>query len=415
MPRITKPLTDTEIKAAKAVSKDITLQDGKGLFLLVTQIGTKLWRLRYQHPATGKRKLLGIGAYPALTLSKARIKRDEALNLLSSNIDPKLYWEKVSKQDKAINLNTFGIVAKQWLDIKKTEVSEDHAIDIWRSIENNVFPLIKNTPITDITARLLIESLEPVKARGALETVRRLCQRINEIMNYAANTGLIDANPASGISKAFQKPVKANLPTLPPEQLPDFLTTLSNASIGIQTRCVIEWQLHTMVRPSEASGACWDEINFTTNEWHIPKERMKKKKAHIVPLTMQAISILNVMRGISGGREFIFPSSKAPRMPMNSSTANMAIKRMGYHGQLVAHGLRSIASTVLNEHGFDPDVIESALAHVDSNETRRAYNRTTYLERRRKIMEWWSDYIDQAATGKVTISGDYKGLRVIGN
>jgi integrase len=413
MPRITKPLTDTEIKAAKAVNKDITLQDGKGLFLLVTQIGTKLWRLRYQHPSTGKRKLLGIGAYPALTLSKARIKRDEALTLLSSSIDPKLHWEKETKQDKAMNLNTFGIVAKQWLDIKKTEVSEDHAIDIWRSIENNIFPLIKNTPITDITALLLIESLEPVKARGALETVRRLCQRINEIMNYAANTGLIDANPASGISKAFQKPVKANLPTLPPEQLPDFLINLSRASIGIQTRCVIEWQLHTMVRPSEASGACWDEIDFTSNEWHIPKERMKKNRDHIVPLTMQAINILNEMKGISSGREFIFPSSKDPRKPMNSSTANMAIKRMGYHGQLVAHGLRSIASTVLNENCFDADVIESALAHVDSNETRRAYNRTTYLERRRKVMEWWSNYIDQAATGKVTISS-HKHLKLIG-
>jgi hypothetical protein len=131
MPRITKPLTDTEIKAAKAVNKDITLQDGKGLFLLVTQIGIKLWRLRYQHPATDKRKLLGIGAYPALTLSKARIKRDEALTLLSSSIDSKLHWEKETKQDKAMNLNTFGIVAKQWLDIKNTEVSEDHAIDIY--------------------------------------------------------------------------------------------------------------------------------------------------------------------------------------------------------------------------------------------------------------------------------------------
>jgi integrase len=413
MPRITKPLTDTEIKAAKADNKDITLQDGKGLFLLVTQIGTKLWRLRYQHPATGKRKLLGIGAYPALTLSKARIKRDEALSLLVNNIDPKLHWEKETKQDKTKSLNTFGIVAKQWLDIKKTEVSENHAIDIWRSIENNIFPLIKNTPITDITARLLIESLEPVKARGALETVRRLCQRINEVMNYAANTGLIDANPASGISKAFQKPVKANLPTLLPEQLPDFLLNLSKASIGIQTRCVIEWQLHTMVRPSEASGACWDEINFITNEWHIPKERMKKKKAHIVPLTMQAINILNVMKGISGGRECIFPSTKDPRKPMNSSTANMAIKRMGYQGKLVAHGLRSIASTVLNENCLDADVIESALAHVDSNETRRAYNRTTYLERRRKVMEWWSNYIDQAATGKVTISS-HKHLKLIG-
>tara|TARA_R110001599_G_scaffold347365_3_gene573570 strand:- start:2511 stop:3758 length:1248 start_codon:yes stop_codon:yes gene_type:complete len=415
MPRITRQLTDTEIKAAKAVNKDITLQDGKGLFLLVKPSGSKLWRLRYQHPATGIRKLLGIGAYPALTLSNARTKREEALELLANDIDPKLHWEKETKQGKAKCLNTFGVVTKEWFEIKKSEVSSGHAKTIMSSIEKNIFPLLKNTPITNVTPRLLIESLAPIKARGARETVLRLCQRINEIMDYAANTGLIDKNPASRISKAFLKPVKKHLPTLRPEELSAFLMKLSQASIGIQTRCVIEWQLHTMVRPSEASGACWNEINFTTNEWHIPKERMKKKRDHIVPLTMQAINILNVMKGISSRREFIFPSSRDPRKPMNSSTANMAIKRMGYQDKLVAHGLRSIASTVLNENEFDADVIESALAHVDSNETRRAYNRTTYLERRRKLMEWWSNYIDQAATGKVTISGDYKGLRVIGN
>lgn len=226
MPRITKPLTDTEIKAAKAITKQITLHDGKGLFVLVTTSGAKLWRLRYPHPATGVRKLLGIGSYPSLSLSKARDKREEALRLLSSGIDPKTHWDKEAKDNKINHLNTFGVVAKGWFEVKKTQVSPDYASDIWRSIEKDVFPSLKEVPITEISARLLIDTLKPVEARGALETVKRLCQRINEIMIFAANTGLIIANPASGISKAFQKPKKRHLPSISPNEIPEFLIAL---------------------------------------------------------------------------------------------------------------------------------------------------------------------------------------------
>lgn len=168
-----------------------------------------------------------------------------------------------------------------------------------------------------------------------------------------------------------------------------------------------------MVRPSEASGARWSEIDFNANEWHIPKERMKKKRPHIVPLTHQTLNILTEMKKISAGREHIFPSVRDPNNPMSSQTANMAIKRMGYGNKLVSHGMRSIASTVLNENGLDPDVVEAALAHVDNNETRRAYNRTTYLQQRRELMEWWSNYIDQSAEGKVTISAKKNHLRIV--
>ena len=279
MPRITKPLTDTEIKAARAVNKDITLQDGNGLFVLVKVNGSKLWRLRYQHPVTGVRKLLGIGAYPTLTLSNAREKREEALKLLSNGVDPKTYWENEANDKKIRHLNTFGVVAQNWFEVKRTQVSSDYAKDIWRSLEKDVLPQIRNIPISEIGARLLIETLKPVEARGAIETVKRLCQRINEIMTFAANSGLINASPASGIAKAFKKPLKNNLPTIPPEELPEFLIALSKASIGLQTRCVIEWQLHTMVRPSEASGARWDEIDFSNKEWHIPKEKDEKEES----------------------------------------------------------------------------------------------------------------------------------------
>lgn len=244
-----------------------------------------------------------------------------------------------------------------------------------------------------LKARTIVEALEPIKARGALETVRRLVQRINEIMIYAINTGLIDANPASGVGMAFEKPKKQNMPTLRPEELPQLMRTLVMSNLSVSTRCLIEWQLLTLVRPSEASGTRWSEIDINAKLWTIPAERMKAKREHIVPLSSQALDILEVMKTISAHREHVFPSRNEPRQPMNSQTANAALKRSGYSGRLVAHGLRAIASTAMNEAGFNPDAIEAALAHSDKNEVRRAYNRSTYLSQRVELMAWWGEQV----------------------
>jgi len=240
---------------------------------------------------------------------------------------------------------------------------------------------------------MLVEALEPIKARGALETIRRLVQRINEIMIYAVNTGLINANPASGIGMAFEKPKKQHMPTLRPEELPVLMRSLELSNLSIPTRCLIIWQLLTLVRPSEASGARWAEIDFNARLWLIPSERMKANREHIVPLSPQALNILKMMSPISAHSEYIFPSRSNPKQPMNSQTANAALKRIGYGGKLVAHGLRSIASTAMNEEGFNPDVIESALAHTDKNEVRKAYNRSTYIRKRVELMNWWGSKV----------------------
>lgn len=212
-------------------------------------------------------------------------------------------------------------------------------------------------------------------------------------MIYAVNTGLIDANPASGIGMAFEKPKKQNMPTLRAEELPKLMRSLVMSNLSIPTRCLIEWQLLTLVRPSEASGTRWDEINFQSKLWTIPAERMKAKREHIVPLSPQSLFLLEVMQPISANREHVFPSRNDPKRPMNSQTANAALKRIGYGGKLVAHGFRSIASTALNEAGFNPDVIEAALAHSDKNEVRRAYNRSTYLAQRIELMDAWESLV----------------------
>ena len=211
----------------------------------------------------------------------------------------------------------------------------------------------------------------------------------------------------------FETPAKQHMPTLKPEQLPELMRSIATASIKRTTRCLIEWQLHTMVRPSEAAGTRWDEIDFETKLWTIPAERMKKKKEHIVPLSDQCLGLLEAMKPISHHREHVFPADRNPRTHANSSTGNMALKRMGYGGQLVSHGLRALASTTLNEQGFDPDIIEAALAHVDKNEVRKAYNRAQYLEQRLKLMGWWSEHIEQAATGNMSMANGNKNLRIV--
>lgn len=412
MARTTKPLTNTEVKQAKPKEKVYTLSDGGGLQLRVKPNGSKLWLLDYLRPYTKKRTSLSFGSYPAISLADARSKRATARELLAKEIDPKEHRDEASRLNDIAHNNTLEHIAEKWLAVKKTTVSENHATDSWRSLELHIFPNLGKVPIHKITAIKTIEIIEPIAAKGSLETVKRLCQRLNEIMVYAVNTGIIPNNPLTGISKAFQLPVKQHLPTLTPDQLPELMSTLSRASIKLTTRCLIEWQLHTMVRPSEAAGTRWDEIDFDNGLWNIPVERMKQKKAHIIPLTPQCLAILEVMKPISSRSEYVFPSDRNPKTHTNSQTANMALKRMGFDKQLVAHGLRSLASTALNEQGFDGDVIEAALAHTGKNEVRNAYNRANYLERRKPVMDWWSNYIDEAATGNMSMTSK-KGLKIV--
>ncbi|MCG9948331.1 integrase [Providencia rettgeri] len=413
MARKTKPLTDTEIKAAKPQDKDYQLYDGDGLTLLIKSSGSKLWQFRYYRPYTKQRTKQSFGAYPAVTLSDARKLRAESRSLLAKDIDPQEYQKDQIRNSQEAKTNTFQLVAERWWEVKKSTVTEDYGNDIWRSLERDVFPTIGDISVTDIKAHILVQAIQPVQARGALETVRRLCQRINEVMIYAQNTGLIDAVPSINIGKAFEKPKKKNMPSIRPEQLPQLMQTMRTANIILPTRCLFMWQLLTISRPAEAAEARWDEINFETKEWKIPAARMKMNREHTVPLSDAALAILELMKPLSGNREFIFPSRIKPTQPMNSQTVNAALKRAGFGGVLVSHGLRSIASTALNEQSFPPDVIEAALAHVDKNEVRRAYNRSDYLEQRRPMMQWWADFIEKADRGSI-IEGGIRGISLVG-
>lgn len=405
MAKITTRLSDKEIKSAKPKEKEYILSDGDGLRLRVKPNGSKLWLLNYTHPTKKKRTNLSLGKYPDLSLANARKVSMEAKELLAQGIDPQEERKRQQQVHKSVHQHTFFNVAKEWFDIKKDDVTTDYAVDIWRSLELHIFPTLSNTPVKEVTAPHVIELLKPIEAKGSLETVKRLAQRLNEVMNFATNCGLIQANPLTGIKAAFKKPKKENMAALKPAELPELMGAIANASIKRTTRCLIEWQLHTMTRPSEASGAKWEEIDWGEKVWTIPAERMKKRRAHRIPLTDKMLDLLEVIKPISGNREFIFPSDRDPKKPCNSQTANMALKRMGFARRLVSHGLRSLASTTLNEQGFDKDLIEAALAHVDDNQVRSAYNRTDYLDRRRPMMCWWSGHIEEASKGKLSVTG----------
>ncbi|MGC0906458.1 integrase [Pantoea agglomerans] len=413
MARQTKPLSVKEIESAKPWEADYVLYDGDGLELLIKSSGSKIWQFRYIRPVTKKRAKKSIGHYPSVTLADARSYRAEARVLLAKQIDPQEHQQEQLRSSLEAKTNTFQLVAERWWNVKKASVTEDYAGDIWRSLERDVLPAIGDISITDIKAHTLVQAVQPVQARGTLETVRRLCQRINEVMVYAQNTGLIDAVPSVNIGKAFEKPQKKNMPSIRPDQLPQLMQTMRNANIIQSTRCLFMWQLLTITRPAEAAEARWDEVDLGAREWKIPASRMKMNRDHTVHLSDEAVAVLELMKPLSGNREFIFPSRIKPNRPMNSQTVNAALKRAGLGGVLVSHGLRSIASTALNEQGFPPDVIEAALAHVDKNEVRRAYNRSDYLEQRRPMMQWWADFVGTADSGSLIEFGT-KGLRLVG-
>lgn len=396
MANTTKQLTATAVANAKPKEKEYNLADGRGLMLRVKTSGSKFWLLNYTRPVTKKRTNLGLGTYPDVPLAEARKRRETARELLAKGIDPQYHLQQQKESLETEAANTLKTVTDSWFEIKKQKVSTNHARKLYRRLELYLFPALGGQPISALTAPEVIQVLKPQEAKGNIETCKRVISWLNEVMTFAVNTGLIHSNPLIGIAAAFGVPKKRQMPTLKPDELPELMEALSYSTITLTTRLLIEFQLHTMTRPAEAAKAKWEEIDFEKELWVIPADRMKMNRQHIIPLTPQMITILNRIRAISAHLEYIFPAARNPRSHTNTETANAALKRIGFKGRLVAHGLRSLASTTLNEQGFDAELIEVSLAHVDKNTVRSAYNRADYIERRRELMCWWSEHITAA-------------------
>ncbi|GAA74686.1 prophage CP4-57 integrase [Pseudoalteromonas sp. BSi20480] len=389
-------LTDRKIKSIVATGKEQSFSDGNCLVLRVRANGTKSWRFKYT--VNKKVTKISLGAYPAVTLAEARSVAVNYMQLLAKGIDPKEY-ESAKKLEASRKLaNTFYAAAELWFERKQPTVTPHHAAREWRTLEMYIFPKLKDTPLESITAIDTIEILRPLETDGKHSTIKRICQSLNQIMDYSVNHGFINANPLAKIIKVFTKNTVEHMATIRPEELPDFLTAVNNSqTIQSKTKLLILWQLHTMTRSKEAAGTKWADINIEEAVWIIPAEEMKRRRAHRVPLTPDTLAILEQMKPLSGHHEYVFPSERNEKSHASTYTVNAAIKRsLGYKDKLVAHGLRSVASTALHEKGYDSLLVEACLAHADENETRAAYNRSDYLEQRRPIMLWWSEFIEQA-------------------
>lgn len=398
-------LSAKAVATAKPREKSYRLGDGGGLNLIIRPKGNRSWEFRFKRPSTGKLTYAGLGTYPDISLAEARQLAKQYRKLVKDGIDPILYFEQKKHEKHLEHANTFFAVAELWIETKKGRLKERTIQGNWRKLELYAFPKIGKIPIGDLKAPYTIESLRPLEKAGKLESVKRTIQLINEVMNYATNYGLIEFNPLSGIGQVFKTPKVQHMPAIAADELQEFMSTLAHANMQLATKCLIEWQLHTMTRPAEAAGTRWDEINFEKELWIIPATRMKMGRQHIIPLTPSTLKIIEVMRPISFNRDYVFPSRNRPKLPIDAETANRAIGRMGFKGRTTAHGLRSLASTALNEQGFNADLIEIALAHIDKNQIRAAYNRAKYIERRREMMKWWSEYIERASIASLSVTG----------
>ncbi|NBI13758.1 integrase arm-type DNA-binding domain-containing protein [[Haemophilus] felis] len=407
MARITKQLTNTEVDKAKPKDKDYTLSDGKGLYLLIKPSGAKLWRFNYYKPFTHpkKRALLGVGKYPDVTLQQARKIRDDYLALLAQNIDPQLHRQQTEQAKREELNNTFENVAWAWFEYRQTRAnfSASYANDVKRLLERILLPAFGNYPITQITAPMALKAFKPLQDKGTLETLKRAIQKLNEIMTYALHREIILSNPTANISKEFDSPKVEHFKTIKPEDLTEFLFSLNNAQIHLQTRYLILWQLLTMTRPNEAATARYCDIDEKAKIWTIYINKGIKQddngREHKITLSRQALALLREIKKLSGGKTYLFPSVKNPQTHVNTQTANAAIKRMGYQGKLVAHGLRSIASTYLNEKGYNPELIEVALSHINQDRIRMAYNRADYIKQRFELLQAWADFVDKCSQG----------------
>ena len=424
MPKVVTPLSNNQCKHAKAKDKEFTLSHGGGMGLRVMPNGKKEWIFRYTKPFTKTRTAIQLGIYPATSIKKAQDKRDQYLELLADNQDPLSIRIEQGQKAELQKDNTFKHVAEQWMEDKKrkAKVSPETAKDIWNSLENHIFPKLGKRPIDELKPKMVAGVIKPLEAKGSLELVKRLCQRINEVMAFALNEEIITDNPLAHLKGKFKTPSTTHNPSLEPKDLPILMEAITSANMAIPTRLLIEWQLHTMVRPNEAVGTKWSEIDLDTKVWTVPKDRMKKvgtnkqweeRKDHIIPLTSQTLTILNQMKPFSGHLEYVFPNQRDRQAKAGPDSANNALKRAGLRGKQTAHGMRTMASSTLNEEEFNPDVIEAALYHLDPNEQRRTYNRTDYFKQRRVMMEWWSNRIDEAATGTMSMAASIRGLRAV--
>jgi integrase len=385
-------LTDVKARTAKSKSKAYKLSDGNGLSLYMHPSGGKYWRMKYRW--LGKEKQLALGVYPDVSLADARNRCADARKALAAGNDP----SEVKKEAKRLAFikaeNDLETIAREWHAQHIHEWAPHYARDVINRLETHIFPKLGKRPIADISSTEMLSALRIIEKSGALDMAQRMMQTCGQVFRYAITTGRAERNPVTDLRGALKTPVVKHHAHLKADDLPEYLKKLEAYDGTVQTKLALKLLLLTFVRTTELRGAEWAEVNFDKAEWRIPASRMKMKDPHIVPLSTQTLTILRELQQHSGNRQHLFPGQHKPASFMSQNTMIYALYRMGYHSRTTGHGFRATASTILNEHGFPPDVIERQLAHCERNKVRAAYNHAQYLPERRKMMQWWSDYID---------------------
>jgi integrase len=388
-------LTDAKVRNAKVRTKQYKLSDGEGLFLVIMPSGSKYWRLRYFF--AGKEKVLALGVYPHISLAEAREKRAQARKMIAAGRDPSDEKKEAKRAAESKSANTFEAIGREWFEKRKHGWTPSYSKRTLAQLERYIFAKLGPRPIADVAASEVLAMLRAVEDKGILETAHRMMQLTGQIFMYAIATGRAERNPARDLRGALKAPIVKHYSFLKDSDLPLFLKALEKYDGHPQTKLALRLLLLTFVRTTELRAANWDEIKWEKGEWRIPPERMKMRELHIVPLSKQTISLLRELQKHSGDRSYLFPNEHNPATFMSENTMLYALYRMGYHSRTTGHGFRSTASTILNEHGFPPDVIERQLAHTERNAVRAAYNHAQYLPERRKMMQWWADYLDEVA------------------
>ncbi|MGP8175488.1 MAG: tyrosine-type recombinase/integrase [Terracidiphilus sp.] len=392
-------LTNTEIRRSKPAKGSYKLSDGGGLHLLITQAGGKLWRWKYRFD--GAEKLMALGRYPEVALADARERRDAARKRLANGIDPMAERMAEKTAVKVATEHTFEKIAELWLEHWRGNKSARHSATTRNRLKVNVYPVLGERPIAEVEPIELVQLAKGIEARGASDMAKRILQIVGMVFRYAVAHGYSKRNPAAEIRPSdILKPTrKTNMARIDARELPALLRSIEVYEGRQLTRLAIKLMALTFVRTSELIGARWEEFDFDARRWSIPATRMKMKTPHIVPLSTQAVEVLELLRTISGNGELVFPGEQDSTKPMSNMTILKALERMGHKNRMTGHGFRGLASTILHEQGYNHDHIELQLAHAPRNAVSAAYNHALYLEPRANMMQDWADFLEQTRRG----------------
>ena len=403
MPKKITPLSEVKVRTAKPNQKTYKLFDGGGLFLLVTPTGGKLWHFKYRFDH--REKKLTFGTYPEISLADARQRRDEARRQLAHGVDPGAV-RKAQKQAKTEETETFEVIAREWHAKFTPTWTPGHAVKIMSRLERDLLPWIGARPINQIKAPELLTVLRRVESRGVLEAAHRIKTISGQIFKYAVATGRAERDPSGDLKGALPHPKKKHFSAITdPKEVAALLKAIDGYKGHFVVKCALRLTPLFFVRPGELRHAEWAEIDLDEAVWNIPAHKMKMKQAHIVPLSKQAVTILKELHPLTGASKFVFPSARTFDRPMSENAILAALRRMGYSkDEMTPHGFRALARTILDEVlQVNPYVIEAQLAHKVPDPLGRAYNRTTHISERKRMMQKWADYLDGLKAGAVVI------------